>query len=132
MDELWIYAVIALAAMLVPVLIWLLRLRPRAGKGQLPLLLSGLVCGICFLIPTDIAFSGWEMLVILLGIFALLMIAHWTLWLLAAIRQREVSFGMLLIPGLMILAFGAFAVHVPSILGAVLYLICVFCRPANN
>ena len=125
MDDLLIYAAIALAVMLLPVLVWILRLRPRVGKGQLPLLLSGLGCGICFLIPTDIGFSSWEMFVILLGIFALLLVVHWILWLMSAVCKREVSLGMLLIPGSMVLAFGAFSGHVPSILGSLISLFIV-------
>ena len=126
MDDLMIHAAIAIAMILIPVLIWFLRLRPKVGRKHVPLILSALLGSVCFLFPLDIGFSSVEMFVILMGIFVLMLVVHWIIWICAAIRKQTLSLPMLLMPGLSVLACGAFSGHVLAILGAAVYLVCVF------
>ena len=126
MDDLTIHAAIAVAIILFPVLIWFLRLRPEVGRRHIPLLLSALIGSICFLFPLDIGFSSGEMFVVLMGIFVLMLVIHWIIWIFAAIRKQPLSLPMLLMPGLSVLACGAFSGHILAIIGAAIYLFCVF------
>ena len=126
MDELMIHAAIAIAIILFPVLIWFLRLRPKVERRHIPLLLSAVVGSVCFMFPVGIGFSGWLMFEILVGLFALMVAVHWFIWLLAAIRKKPLSLGMLLMPGLSVLLCGLLSGHALAIVGACIYLLCVF------
>lgn len=75
------------AALVLPVLVYILRVRPRMERSMLPVLIIGALMVICVFLPL-VSMAGFFMLFIWGAAVTVLLIIHAVIWIVAAVKKK--------------------------------------------
>lgn len=110
-----------LVALGLPILVYILRVRPRMERSMLPVLIIGALMSVCMFLPLA-SMAGFFMLYIWGAALTVLLIIHAVIWIVAAVKKKPCCTGGAVMTGITVFCSSLLFGNIVALLAAAFYL----------